>query len=137
MTLLARANPVPQRFDLWELTTLYQEVHGALLVSRPRPARHRRTPSGFCPRQNVTPRREPDSGNLVDYYLYRTAAREQRFAPEDVITSAIPIRAIPYTGGLSPLRACYEQVALTSDYAAFKKAKFENHAIPDAIIVAG
>ena len=40
----------------------------------------------------------------------------------------------PYTGGLSPLRACYEQVALTSEYAAFKQAKFENHAIPDAIV---
>ncbi len=30
-----------------------------------------------------------------------------------------------------PLRA--EQVALLSDYAAFKKAKFENHGVPDAL----
>ncbi|HJT75720.1 MAG TPA: phage portal protein, partial [Gemmataceae bacterium] len=32
------------------------------------------------------------------------------------------------------LRACFEQAVLVSDYAAFKKAKFENHAIPDALV---
>src|SRR5438552_2904873 len=88
----------------------------------------------ILPSQNVTPRREPDSRNLVDYYLYRTGTREQRFAPEDVIHFRYPDPRDPYTGGLSPLRACYEQVSLTSDFAAFKKAKFENHAIPDALI---
>jgi hypothetical protein len=29
LTLLAQVNPVHNAFDLWELTTLYQEVHGA------------------------------------------------------------------------------------------------------------
>ena len=29
LTLLKRPNPVHNSFDLWELTTLYQEVHGA------------------------------------------------------------------------------------------------------------
>src|SRR5262249_6008412 len=29
LDLLARVNPVMNAFDLWELTTLYQEVHGA------------------------------------------------------------------------------------------------------------
>jgi len=40
----------------------------------------------------------------------------------------------PYTGGLSPLRACYEQACLAREFAAFKTAKFQNHALPDAII---
>jgi len=35
---------------------------------------------------------------------------------------------------LSPLRACSEQVALTSDYAAMKKAIYENKAIPSVLI---
>ena len=43
----------------------------------------------------------------------------------------------PYIGGLSPLRAAFEQVALLSDYAAFKKAKFENHGVPDALVTPG
>ena len=29
LTLLAKVNPVHNAFDLWELTTLYQEVHGS------------------------------------------------------------------------------------------------------------
>ena len=29
LTLLAQVNPIHNSFDLWELTTLYQEVHGS------------------------------------------------------------------------------------------------------------
>jgi HK97 family phage portal protein len=72
--------------------------------------------------------------SLVDYYLYRNGKSEERFAPEQIIHFAYPDPRDPYTSGLSPMRACFEQVALTSQYAAFKNAKFENHALPDAII---
>ncbi len=122
-------------FDLWELTTLYQEVHGSAywyldvdaVLGIPRNV-------WVLPAQNVTPKREPDSPNLVDYYLYRTGHGEQRFGPEQVLHFRYPDPREPYTGGLSPLRACFEQAALASDYAAFKMAKFENSAVPDAII---
>jgi HK97 family phage portal protein len=120
--------------DLWELTTLYQEVHGCAYWYLDRGPLGVPEAIWVLPAQNVTPRRQPDSPNLVDYYLYRAGAREQRFAPDDVIHFRYPDPRDPYTGGLSPLRACYEQVCLTSDFAAFKQAKFENHAIPDAII---
>jgi HK97 family phage portal protein len=86
------------------------------------------------PSQNVTPRRKPDSPRLVDYYEYRTGAREQRFSPDEIIHFRYPDPRDPYTAGLSPLRACFEQVSLTSEYSAYKSAKFSNHAIPDAII---
>jgi HK97 family phage portal protein len=134
LTLLEQVNPVHNAFDLWELTTLYQEVHGAAywyLDIGPLG-----TPSAvwILPAQNVMPLRGPDSTNLVDYYLYRVGQREQRFAPDCVIAFRYPDPKDPYSGGLSPLRACYEQAALSSDFAAFKKSKFENHAIPDALI---
>jgi HK97 family phage portal protein len=135
LTLLRRANPILTTFDLWELTTLYQEVHGSAywyldfdpVLNVPRAV-------WLLPSQNVTPRRDPNSASLVDYYLYRNGRSEERFAPEQIIHFAYPDPRDPYTSGLSPLRACFEQVSLTSDYAAFKKAKFENHAIPDAVI---
>lgn len=135
LTLLQHANPIHNAFDLWELTTLYQEVHGSAfwfldldpVLNVPRAV-------WILPSQNVTPRRDPNSTNLVDYYLYRNGRSEERFAPEQVIHFAYPDPRDPYTSGLSPLRACFEQAAITSDYAAFKKAKFENHAVPDAII---
>ena len=134
LDLLAQVNPTMNSFDLWELTTLYQEVHGGaywLLDVGPLG-----TPQQIwiLPSQNVTPRREPGSPNLVDYYLYRTGTSEQRFRPERVIYFRYPDPRDPYTGGLSPLRACFEQAALTSEFAAFKRAKFDNHAIPDAIV---
>ncbi len=134
LDLLVQVNPVMNAFDLWELTTLYQEVHGAaywLLDPGPLGTPQR---IWILPSQNVTARREPGSPNLVDYYLYRTGTNEQRFPPGRVIHFRYPDPRDPYTGGLSPLRACYEQAALVSEFAAFKRAKFENHAIPDAIV---
>src|SRR5262249_31841565 len=115
-------------------TTLYQEVLGSAywyLDAGPLG-----TPEAVwvLPSQNVQPRREPGSPNLVDYYLYRTGAREQRFAPERVIHFRYPDPRDPYTGGLSPLRACYEQAALAGEFAAFKRAKLDNHAVPDAVV---
>jgi HK97 family phage portal protein len=122
-------------FDLWELTTLYQEVHGsAYWYLDLDPALGIPRGVWILPSQNVTLRREPNSPRLVDSYLYRTGSQEQRFSPERVIHFRYPDPRDPYTGGLSPLRACFEQVALTSEFAAFKKAKFENSAVPDALV---
>ena len=78
-------------FDLWELTTLYQEVHGAaywLLDLGPLG-----TPQQIwiLPSQNVTPRcASRNSRNLVDYYLYRTGTQEQRFRPDQIIHFRYP-----------------------------------------------
>jgi HK97 family phage portal protein len=122
-------------FDLWELTTLYQEVHGSAYwhleydAALNIPVR-----IWIMPSQNMTPIREPNSTNIVDYYRYRTGQREQEFDPREIIHFRYPDPRDPYTSGLSPLRACYEQVALTSEYSAFKRAKFDNYAIPDALI---
>jgi len=135
LTLFQHANPVHNQFDLWELTTLYQEVHGsAYWYLDLDPVLRLPQAIWILPSQNITPHRDPGSKNLVDYYLYRNGRSEERFAPEQIIHFAYPDPRDPYTSGLSPLRACFEQVVLSSDYAAFKTAKFENHAIPDAII---
>jgi HK97 family phage portal protein len=119
---------------LLELTTLYQEVLGSAywyLAFNPFgvPAE-----IWILPSQNVTPRREANSSRLVDYYEYRVGTQEQRFRPEEIIHFRYPDPRNPYTGGLSPLRACYEHVALTSDYLAFKQATWENAALPSAVI---
>jgi HK97 family phage portal protein len=134
LSLLAHANIVHNAFDLWELTTLYQEVQGSTywyLDVGPLGVPQK---IWVLPSQNVTPRRGPDSRNLVDYYSYRTGTTEQRFRPEQIIHFRYPDPRDPYTSGLSPLRACYQQVRLTSQYAAFKHEKFEHHAVPDALV---
>src|SRR5262249_1343206 len=86
------------------------------------------------PAQNVTPRRDPASPNIVDSYEYRSGARTQQFRPDQVIFFRYPDPRDPYLGGLSPLRAAFEQIALTSSYAATKSAIYDNQAIPSAII---
>jgi HK97 family phage portal protein len=135
LTLLRQVNPVHNSFDLWELTQLYLEVHGrAFWYLVFDPVLHIPREIWTLPAQNVTPRRRSDSPRLIDYYEYRTGAREQRFRPDEIIFFRFPDPRDPYLGGLSPLRACYEQIALLSDFAAFKQAKFENHAIPDALV---
>jgi len=135
LTLLSQVNPVHNAFDLWELTTLYQETNGSAYwyIDRNNPLR---VPGQIwiLPSQNVTPKRNPSSNNIVDYYEYRTGHAEQRFEPNEIIHFRYPDPRDPYLGGLSPLRAAFEQVAILSDYISFKKSKLENRAIPDAII---
>jgi len=134
LTLLQQVNPVHNRFDLWELTTLYQEVQGSAYWYLAFNALGVPEQIWLLPSQNVTPRREPSSTRIVDYYLYRNGASEQRFAPRDIIHFRYPDPRDPYLAGLSPLRACFEQVALLSDYAAMKRAIYDNHALPSAVI---
>jgi HK97 family phage portal protein len=134
LALLQQVNPVLNQFDLFELTTLYQEVHGsAYWYLRPGPLE---VPAEIwiLPSQHVTPRRAADSRAVVDYYEYRGGGTEQRFAPRQIIHFRYPDPREPYLAGLSPLRAAYENVALTSEYLAFKKATWENSAVPSAVI---
>jgi HK97 family phage portal protein len=134
LALLRQVNPVHNSFDLWELTHTYLEVHGrAFWYLAPGPLG---VPSEIwvLPAQNVTPRRDPDSPNIVDSYQYRTGPREQSFPPGQVIFFRYPDPRDPYLGGLSPLRAAFEQIALSSSYAATKGAIYDNQAIPSAII---
>jgi HK97 family phage portal protein len=136
LTLLLQVNPVHNSFDLWELTTLYQEVHGSAYWNLEFDGLGIPKNIWILPSQNVTPKREPDSPLLVDYYQYRTGTNEKRFRPEEIIHFRYPNPRDPYTSGLGPLRAIWEQQTVNSDFAAFKKARLENRAIPDAIVSA-
>jgi len=134
LTLLRKVNPVHNSFDLWELTTLYQESHGSAYWLLRFDAFHTPSEIWILPSQCVTPWREQNSPNLVDYYRYLSSGIEQRFAPEEVIHFRYPDPKDPYHRGFSPLQAAFEQVALTSEYAAMKRATFDNQAVPSVVI---
>jgi HK97 family phage portal protein len=134
LTLLEQVNPEQNAFDLWELTTLSLEVLGvAYWLLEPGPLG---VPVGIwpLPAHQVTPVRAPDSPRLVDAYVFRSAGREESFSPERIIAFRYPDPRAPYTAGLSPLRACFEQARLLGDLTSFRREKFENHAIPDALV---
>jgi HK97 family phage portal protein len=134
LTLLRQVNPLHNAFDLWELTQVYLEVHGRAFWYLDRDLLGVPRNIWILPTQNVTPRRNPDSRQPVDFYEYRTGAKRQEFAADEVIFFRYPDPRDPYLGGLSPLRACFEQVSLASEFAATKSAIYENRALPSALI---
>src|SRR5262249_43963049 len=126
--------PVHNAFDLWELTTLYQEVIGSAYWLIDADALGVPRAIWPLPAQYVLPWRAPDSPNLVDAYLYRPFGQEHFFRPDEVIHFRYPDPRDPYLAGLSPLRACLDQARASSAFHALKKTKFDNHALPDAIV---
>lgn len=137
LDLLRQVNPTHNQFDLLELTELYLEIFGAAywLLER----------DGFggipsriwiLPAQHVRPSRAPGSRSLVDAYEYRQGAMTQHFAPDEIIHFRFPDPRDPYAAGLSPLKACFEQVALASQYSAMKRAIYENTGIPSVVLSA-
>ena len=134
LTLLDTVNPIHNSFDLFELTQVYLEVHGKAFWFLNRNALGVPDEIWILPTQNVTPRQRPNSGNIVDFYEYRNGKHCQNFPPEDIVFFRYPDPGDPYLGGLSPLRACFEQVMLTSEYAATKSSIYENRAVPSAVI---
>ncbi len=134
LTLLHTVNPVHNAFDLLELTTLYQEVTGHaywLLEYDPLGVPTRIWP---LPAHLVRPVRLPGSAQLVDYYEYRAGPQLVRFDPEDIVHFRYPDPADPFLGGLSPLRAAFEQASLASEFVAFKTALWRNSGLPGVIL---
>ena len=125
LELLNRPNPYHGSFDLWELTTLYQEVHGTAFWSLDLdPVFGVPCAVYVLPSQNVTPMRSPDSPRPIDYFRYRTGRAEQTFDPAQVVFFKYPDPRDPYTSGLSPLRAAFEQVSMASEYAASRRYRW-------------
>jgi HK97 family phage portal protein len=135
LELFQQVNPFLNHHDLWELTTLYQEVdgncywlmeeHGVLGIPSniwPLPAHQMRT------------YREPGSPNLLDGYVQTAAGRRITYRPDEIIHFKYPDPADPYLRGLSPLRAGFEDVSLAGQYRAMKRAVVDNHALPGVII---
>jgi HK97 family phage portal protein len=134
LTLLRQVNPVHNSFDLWELTELYLETQGsAYWLLDFDPVLDIPMAIWMLPSHLVTPRRRPDSDKLVDYYEYR-GRRIEQFRPERILHFRFPDPRDPYCSGLSPLRACFEQVALTSEYTAMKRALYDNTGLPSVLL---
>jgi HK97 family phage portal protein len=134
LDLFRKVNDFHNAWDLWELTTLYQETIGSAFWLLVFDSLGRPTEIWPLPAQCIRPIRDRNSERIVDWYEYRVDGKTQRFAPEEIVHFRYPDPKDPYRNGLSPLRAAAEQVFLSSDYHAYKRALLENHALPSAII---
>jgi HK97 family phage portal protein len=134
LDLFQTPNPFLSQFDLWELTTLYQEVVGNAYWQLEMGPLGVPVHIWVMPAQNMSPGRDDDSPNVIDWYTYQTGKSKQYFKPEEILHFRYPDPRNPYAGGLSPLRASIESVNLTSHYNARRSAIFEQTAVPDAIV---
>jgi HK97 family phage portal protein len=134
LSLFRQVNPAQNSFDLWELTQLYLEVAGsAYWLLDFDPTLNIPSTIWILPAHLVLPRRLPESPRLVDFYEYRGLTIQQ-FPPNRVIHFRFPDPRDPYLSGLSPMRACFEQVALVSDFAAMKRSIYENTGLPSVVL---
>ncbi len=134
LTLFRSVNDELNAWDLWELTTLSQEVSGSaywLLESNAFGVPARLWP---LPAACVRPLRGVNSPDAVDGYEYRVGSEVRRYAPQEVIHFKYPDPRDPYGPGVSPLRSCWEHVLLDSEYLALKRAKLGNFALPGVVI---
>ena len=134
LDLFRQVNPTHNSHDLWELLTFSQECLGRAYW------RIDLGPLGIprfiwpLPAQAVKPVRHEESSSVVDWYEYAAARGPVRYRPEEIIAFRYPDLRDLYLGGLSPLRAAWEFVGLHSEYVAFKRARLDNHALPNAIV---
>lgn len=126
LTLLDTVNPYMNAFDLWEITTLYQETIGSTywyIETGPLGIPSRIWP---LPSHRVQMIYEPDG---FRYYYQGNV-----FTEDQIIMFRYPDPWDPYGPGLSPLRACYNEARMSTSYASLKLAQFDNRAAPDVII---
>jgi HK97 family phage portal protein len=134
LTLFRQVTPVHNSFDLWELTELSLEVAGsAYWLLDFDPLLNIPSAIWLLPAHLVTPKRAVNSPRLVDVYEYRGETL-QEFPANRVVHFRLPDPRDPYTAGLSPLRACFEQVALMSEYAAMKRSIYDNTGLPSVVL---
>ena len=134
LALLRTVNPQHSAHDLWELTTLYQEVHGSAYWNLTFDELGVPEAVWILPSQNVRAIRQQDSPNLVDYYEVQTRPGTTRLPPESIIHFRYPNPREPYGPGLSPLRAAYEHAIMSSEFLAYKHSVWANNALPSVII---
>jgi HK97 family phage portal protein len=121
-------------FDLWELTTLYQESVGSaywLLEYNDLGVPHN---AWILPAYMVTPKREDGSTRVIDYFEYTKGTRTEKFGTHEIIYFRYPDPKDPYRSGLSPVRATYENIAMASEYLAFKRTMWDNAGMPSVLI---
>jgi len=89
----------------------------------------------IIPSQHITPFRNQDSKNLIDYYKFNSGGmNEKRYSIEEIIPFLMPNLKNPYVDGLSPLTAAFEANSVSNKLIAHEDGFLSNEARPDAII---
>src|SRR3990167_2488569 len=134
LELFKNVNPTHNSFDLWELTQLSLECTGRAFWLIEMGVLGIPKNIWILQAHKVIPRRETTSDKLVDFYEYHAEKGVEKFDPREIIYFRFPDPKDPYLGSISPLRACFEQVGLSSGYTALRRSVYDNTGIPSVLI---
>lgn len=122
-------------YELIELTQRYLEIVGKAYWYTPRDGLGD-TPTQIwvLPPQFVQEIPGMDSEKMISRYRYAgSGMRTTDYRPEEVVPFRVPDAMNPYTGGSSPMKACFEQVLIFREFSAQTLALLENGGRPDAM----
>ena len=121
-------------YELFELTQLFLEVVGRCYwwADQSGPGG---TPSSIwimLP-QLTTPVRGSSGGPIVSKYLFSGGGSKTEYDPSEIIPFRMPDLMDPLTGGMSPLRACFEEIRIVRKANALTNATLDNGGKPSAV----
>ena len=139
LDLITRPNPNEDGigisgFTLFQLTQAYQEVVGRCYWYIERDGIGG-TPTALWVLMPQLMTQIPGAKGepLVKEYQFSGGGINARFQPDEIVPWRMLDLWNGYTGGMSPLRACYEEVRLLRDAMALSGARLKNSGKPDAM----
>lgn len=134
--LLDWVNPWMSRFQLFELTQLYNEIVGYSFWTFGIGAMKRLTEIWPLPAWMCYPTPDFWGTDVVLYYVF-TAGGGQALLPRDEVLYFRTNNLFdPYTQGFGPLRAAYELAEIWDKRTDYEDSVLSNRARPDAVLVA-
>lgn len=133
LDLLNEVNTRLNRFDLFELTDLAQELCGNAYWYVPADS-SLGIPGAiwFLPPHLVEPKR--DKEKIISHYEFGRGPNREKFSTDEIIHFRFPNPKDPYCDGWSPARACWESIQMIGLDQQYAEQMYSNHGLPRALL---
>jgi HK97 family phage portal protein len=136
LDLLDTVNDYLDAFNLYELTSLYQDFNGSAYwwIERNGAGVLNGVPKAIwiLPAHLVTVQKSKT--DIISGYKYGEGPSARVYPPDEVIHFKIPSLLDPYRDGMPPARAAWHAISLTDKQYAYESHHMDNRARPDAIV---
>ena len=129
-----RVNYQHTKYDLIELTTLYQEICGDAFWSLEFDALGVPTRIYLLQSHMMTVIPNFDSANVIKEYIFASGIGNTTFSPDEIVHFKYSSLVDPYVLGWSPLRASFEHAIIHDKMLAYEEATLDNRARPDMLV---
>ena len=135
LDLIEQVNEDLDGYDLWELTTLYQELDGNCywFIEKDNFG----IPVGIyiLPSQCIKLKQDQRTGKVIGYeYKPQGSTENKTYTKEQIIHFKYPDPRNPYLYGYSPTEACWEDLHLVNSNRSYENALLDNRARPEVVL---